>query len=184
MSRLESMRCYDDGRTWVIYDIADWRTRVTIRHLEDFSEIETAFRERVDRMVWCAVATVDTHGRPSARLLHPNWEGKVGWIWTYRSSPKRLHLARNPHVSLAYVSDVVHPVYIEAIAAWEENPDVRQRVWDMFTSTPEPLGYDPEPLFISPDHENCGLLRIEPWKITLATLAGDPWQVVWRRKKD
>jgi uncharacterized pyridoxamine 5'-phosphate oxidase family protein len=159
-------------------------SNVTIREFEDFAAIEPAFRERVDQMVWCAVATVDTHGRPSTRLLHPMWEGSVGWILTYRDSPKRLHLAQNPHVSLAYVSDVVHPVYIDAIAAWEEDPEVRQRVWDMFKSTPEPLGYDPEPMFVAPDHENTGLLRIEPWKITLATLAGDPWQQVWRRKKD
>jgi hypothetical protein len=34
--------------------------------------------------------------------------------------------------------------------------------------------------FIAPDHETFGVLRIEPWKITLATLAGDPWQRIWR----
>jgi hypothetical protein len=156
---------------------------MTICHLDDFAEIEPTFRERVDRMVWCAVATVDTHGRPSTRLLHPNWEGQVGWICTHRNSIKRLHLARSPYVSMAYVSDVVHPVYVEAIAAWEEDPAERRRVWEMFKLTPEPIGFDPEPTFVSPDHENFGLLRIEPWKITLATLAGDPWQQVWLRKK-
>lgn len=157
---------------------------MTIRNLTDFSEIEPAFRERIDKMVWCAVATVDTHGRPANRLLHPNWEGDTGWILTYRNSVKRLHLAKNPYVSLAYVSDVVNPVYVEAIAGWEEDPEVRRRVWELFKSNPEPLGYDPEPMFGSPDHENTGLLRIEPWKISLATLGGDPWQIVWRKVDD
>lgn len=157
---------------------------MTIRHEATFADIEPAFRERVDRMVWCAVATVDTHGRPSSRLLHPNWEGDTGWVATHRNSVKRLHLAKNPYVSLAYVSDVVNPVYVEAIAGWEEDPEVRRHVWDLFKNNPEPLGYDPEPMFISPDHENFGLLRLDPWKITLATLGGDPWQVVWRKVED
>lgn len=157
---------------------------MTIRQAPSFRDIEKAFRERVDRMVWCAMATVDTRGRPSSRLLHPNWEGQTGWILTYRNSIKRLHLAGNPYVSLAYVSDVTNPVYVEAFAGWEEDPEIRRRVWDLFRSNPEPIGYDPRPLFISPDHENCGVLRIEPWKITLATMGGDPWHVVWRKVPD
>jgi general stress protein 26 len=155
---------------------------MTHRDIDDFAEIEPAFRERVDRMVWCSVATVDTRGRPSTRLLHPIWEGRTCWIGTHRNSSKRLHLARNPHVSLAYVSDVVHPVYVEAVATWEDDQEIRQHVWDLFLNTPEPLGYDPAVSFISVDHENFGVLRIDPWKITLATLAGDPWQQIWRKK--
>ncbi|HVL26418.1 MAG TPA: pyridoxamine 5'-phosphate oxidase family protein [Thermomicrobiales bacterium] len=157
---------------------------MTHREYDDFVEFEPEFRERVDRMVWCTVATVDTKGRPSTRLLHPNWEGRTGWIGTHKSSSKRLHLANNPYVSLAYVSDVVHPVYVEATATWEDDPAVKQHVWNLFLNTPEPLGYDPAVSFIAPDHENFGVLRIDPWKITLATLAGDPWQKIWRAKKD
>jgi uncharacterized pyridoxamine 5'-phosphate oxidase family protein len=157
---------------------------VSHREYDDFAAFEPAFRERVDRMIWCAVATVDTQGRPSTRLLHPNWEGRRGWIGTHKRSSKRLHLAKNPYVSLAYVSDVVHPVYVEATATWEDDLEVKRHVWDLFLSNPEPLGYDPAVSFIAPDHENFGVLRIDPWKITLATLAGDPWQKIWRAKHD
>ncbi len=153
---------------------------MTHRHHDEFAEIEPEFRERIDRMVWACVATIDTKGRPSTRLLHPIWEGQTGWIGTHRTSNKRLHLERNPHVSLAWVSDPVHPVYVEATATWADDQATKQHVWDMFANTPEPLGYDPAVSFVAPDHENFGVLRIEPWKITLATLAGDPWQRIWR----
>lgn len=157
---------------------------MSIRNETSFSEIEPAFRERADNMVWCAVATMDTHGRPTNRVLHPIWDGDTGWILTYRNSVKRLHLAKNPYISLAYVSDAMHPAYVEAIAGWEEDAETRRRIWELFSSTPEPLGYDPTSMFQSPDHENTGLLRIEPWKITLATPGGDPWQIVWRKVND
>lgn len=153
---------------------------MTHRHNDDFAEIEPEFRERIDRMVWACVATIDTRDRPSTRLLHPIWEGQTGWIGTHRDSNKRLHLERNPHVSLAWVSDPVHPVYVEATATWVDDQATKQHVWDLFLNTPEPLGYDPAVSFIAPDHENFGVLRIDPWKITLATLAGDPWQRIWR----
>ena len=157
---------------------------MTHRDYDTFAEIEPEFRERVDRMVWCSVATVDTKGRPSSRLLHTIWEGRTCWIGTHRNSTKQLHLERNPYVSLAYVSDVVHPVYVEATASWEDDPAIKQHVWDLFLNTPEPLGYDPALTFIAPDHENFGVLRIDPWKIILATLAGDPWQKIWRAGRD
>jgi general stress protein 26 len=155
---------------------------MTHRIHDSFAEIEPEFRERIDRMVWACVATIDTRNRPSTRILHPIWEGQTGWIGTHRDSSKRLHLERNPHVSLAWVSDPVHPVYVDAIATWDTSDETRQHVWDLFLSTPEPLGYDPAVSFIAPDHENFGVLRIEPWKITLATLAGDPWQRIWRAR--
>ncbi len=154
---------------------------MTHRLFEDFASIEPEFRSRVDRMVWCAMATVDSKGRPSTRILHPNWEGQVGWIGTHRDSVKVRHLERNPHVSLAYISDVVHPVYVEATATWVDDLETRHRIWEFFKSNPEPVGFDPAPAFGAPDHENFGLLRIEPWKISMATLAGDPWMQVWRR---
>lgn len=76
----------------------------------------------------------------------------------------------------------MHPVYVEALAAWDNSRETRHRIWNLFLNTPEPLGYDPEPIFISPDYENFGVLRIEPWKITLATPGGDPWQTIWRSR--
>lgn len=89
--------------------------------------------------------------------------------------------AANPHVSIAYGADAMHPVYVDAVASWEDDLATKQRVWDLFRSMPEPVGYDPAPIFVAPDHENFGLLRLEPWKISLATLGGDPWMMVWTK---
>lgn len=63
--------------------------------VRSFSEIEAEFLERVYRMIWCNVATVDGRGRPRSRLLHPIWEGMTGWIATHRHSHKSRHLAHN-----------------------------------------------------------------------------------------
>lgn len=91
---------------------------MTIRTLATFAEIESAFRERADRMVWAVVATVDTNGRPSTRILHPVWEGETGWTMTYRNSIKSRNLAVNPSVSVAYGADAMHPVSVDAVASW------------------------------------------------------------------
>ena len=53
--------------------------------VSSFAEIETEFIERVHHMVWCNVATIDTLDRPRSRILHPLWEGTVGWITTRRN---------------------------------------------------------------------------------------------------
>ena len=42
-----------------------------------FEEIAKSFDERVRRIVWCTVSTVDTQGRPFSRILHPIWEGRA-----------------------------------------------------------------------------------------------------------
>jgi uncharacterized pyridoxamine 5'-phosphate oxidase family protein len=154
---------------------------VTVRILATFEEIEPEFRARADTMVWAVVATVDTMGGPATRVLHPIWQGNTGWIGTYRNSIKSRHLAENPYVSIAYGADAMHPVYVDAVASWEEDLETKRRVWELFRSTPAPLGYDPAPMFVAPDHDNFGLLRLEPRKISLATPGGDPWMMVWKR---
>lgn len=137
--------------------------------VEHFSEIEAEFIQRVHTMVWCSAATVDSQQRPRSRILHPIWEGATGWIGTHRNSYKAKHLARNPHMSLAYIANVMGPVYVECTAEWVDDPAQKQRIWDLFKDAPEPLGYDPAPLFISADHENFGLLKLTPWRIDLVT---------------
>jgi len=47
--------------------------------VEKFEEIAKTFDERVRKIVWCTVTTPDTAGRPFSRILHPAWEGKVGY---------------------------------------------------------------------------------------------------------
>lgn len=129
-----------------------------------FAEIEPEFMARVNKMVWCNVATVDTKGRPRSRILHPIWEGPVGWIGTRPTSLKAKHLELNPYVSLAYIADVAKSLYVDCRAEWIDDLDEKRRIWDMFISTPPPLGYDPAPIFGQPDGPNFGLLKLTPWR--------------------
>jgi general stress protein 26 len=137
--------------------------------VENFADIETEFSERVRRVVWCNVATVDAQGRPRSRIMHPIWEGTTGWIATHRTSFKDRHLTANPYVSLAYIEDTAHPVYADCVAAWAVDPTDKERVWDLFASAPAPLGYDPTPFFVAPDHPNFGVLKLTPWRIAVVT---------------
>jgi general stress protein 26 len=149
--------------------------------VQSFSEIEAAFIERVNRMVWCNVATVDAQNRPRSRVLHTIWEGQVGWIATRRNSYKTRHLERNPHVSLAYTGDFIRPVYVDCVAEWDDSAESKQRIWDLFLSTPEPLGYDPAPIFKSVDHPDYGLLKLTPWRIELTDATAPNTRQVWHR---
>jgi pyridoxamine 5'-phosphate oxidase-like protein len=150
----------------------------------DFSEIEDEFIRRVHTMIWCNVATVDNLQRPRSRILHPIWEGATGWIATHRNSYKNTHLAHNPYVSLAYITDIHKPVYVDCTAAWVEERDQKVRIWDLFKNTPPPLGYDPATDFVSPDHDNFGLLKLTPWRIALVTFPAESHatgQRIWHR---
>ncbi len=132
-----------------------------------FAEIEGMFLERVNRMVWCNAATIDRKGRPRSRVLHPIWDGSTGWVGTFPDSFKAKHLAVNPHMSLAYVSDITKPVYVDCVATWETDSLRTLNAWNLFASTPEPLGYDPTLLFGGPDDPRWGVLKLTPWRIQL-----------------
>jgi general stress protein 26 len=103
-----------------------------------FSEIEAEFYTRVEKMIWCNVATVDAQQRPRSRIMHPVWEGLTGWATSRRYAYKAKHLAANPHVSLAYIADVAKPVYVECVAEWVDDVAEKQRVWNFLKSIPEP----------------------------------------------
>lgn len=135
-----------------------------------FSEIEAEFYTRVEKMIWCNVATVDAQQRPRSRIMHPVWEGLTGWATSRRYAYKAKHLAANPHVSLAYIADVAKPVYVECVAEWVDDVAEKQRVWNFLKSIPEPYGFDPATLFQSQDDPNYGLLRLKPWRIELINL--------------
>jgi general stress protein 26 len=146
-----------------------------------FADIEAAFIARVHRAVWCNVATVDAHGRPRSRLLHSIWEGSTGWIATRRHSPKADDLAHNPNISLAYVTDVVHPVYVDGVAQWEDGAAERRHVWELFLAAPSPLGYDPAPIYGSVEAPDYGVLRITPRYIELGDVSGaGERRIIWR----
>ncbi len=152
--------------------------------VNDFSEIEEEFITRVHTMVWCNAATVDSQQRPRSRILHPIWEGITGWVGTHRDSYKSRHLAQNSHMSLAYITNIMNPVYVDCTAEWVDDVDQKQRIWDLFKNAPEPLGFDPAPTFVSADHENFGLLKLTPWRIDLVTFPSPSFDAgtrVWSR---
>jgi general stress protein 26 len=146
-----------------------------------FAEIEEEFIARAHRMVWCNVATVDARERPHSRILHSIWEGATGWIATRRHSPKARDIEENPHVSLAYIADVVRPAYAECLARWEDDPAAKQHVWDLFLKAAPPLGYDPAPIFGGVDAPDFGLLQLTPCAIELGDVSGQgERRIVWR----
>ena len=137
--------------------------------IADFSDIEEEFIHRVHTMVWCNAATVDRRQRPRSRILHPIWEGSTGWITTHRDSYKHKNLDHNPYMSLAYITDIMKPVYADCKTEWIDDLEQKVRVWNLFKNTPPPLGFDPVQDFISADHPNFGLLKLTPWRIALVT---------------
>jgi general stress protein 26 len=145
-----------------------------------FADMQTEFLERVSPMVYASMATVDTKDRPRSRVVHPVWEGSTAWIVSWPETLKSKHLARNPHVSLAYIKDVQKPVYVECTAEWKNDRAEKLRVWDVIKQTPPPMGFDPEPFWGTVDHVHFGLLKLTPWRIELYTLRGEP--IIWRQK--
>ncbi len=146
-----------------------------------FAEIEATFLSRVHRMVWCNVATVDARGNPRSRILHAIWEGSIGWIATRPYSPKARDIALNPHLSLAYIADLVHPVYVDCLGHWEDDPAQKQHVWDLFLAAPAPLGYDPAPIFTAVDSPEYGVLHLTPSRIVLENVSGvGERRITWR----
>jgi general stress protein 26 len=148
-----------------------------------FAEIQEEFMNRVHRIVWCTVATVNRQGRIRSRILHPLWEGSTGWILTGRQSLKEKHLAHNPYVSLSYWDQQQQQIYADCKAEWEDSLAEKKRLWELFKTTPQPLGYDPGLFWKSPEDPTFGLLKLTPWRIELSSLndliAGTPAKV-WR----
>ena len=135
--------------------------------ITSFSEIETEFIERVHTMVWCNLATSDTKNRLRSRILHPIWDAGAGWVGTRRHSLKAKHIAHNPYVTLAYIADVVKPVYVDCKAEWEDDPATRRHIWELFRAAAPPLGFDFGTIFKNADDAEFGLLKLTPWRVEL-----------------
>ena len=147
--------------------------------VSSFEEIREEFVARVSRIVWCNMATVDTAGRPRSRVVHPVWDGPIGWMTSRPSSHKAKHLAANPYVSIAYV-DVAHAVFVDCKAEWEEDIAEKTRVWEWIKSVPGPYGFDPAILFKGgPDDPASGFIKLTPWRVELANFPTGP-NLVWR----
>jgi general stress protein 26 len=140
--------------------------------VDSFADNEPELNRRVREIVWCNVATVNRQGRPCSRILHPIWRGSTGWILTSRHSPKEKHLAKNPYVSLCYANTSLEQVYAECRAEWEDRPDVKSQIWDLFAGTPPPVGYDPIAFWPGGKQDpSFGVWKLTPWRIEVTSLA-------------
>jgi hypothetical protein len=70
------------------------------------------------------------------------------------------------------MQDPLKPTYADCQAEWVDDPQEKQRLWDLFSQTPAPLGYDLTPFFGSVSNPGYGLLQLRPWRIELADLFG------------
>jgi general stress protein 26 len=133
-----------------------------------FDEIAKTFDERVRRIVWCTVTTVDTKGRPFSRILHPIWEGETGWIATGRQTLKTKHLARNPMVAVSYWDPAHDTVIAQCRAEWCDDDATKRRIWELLAETPPPVGYDPGLFFRGGVSDpGYGVLRLTPTRVEL-----------------
>ena len=115
--------------------------------MQDLATVAPAFVEMAHQIVWCSAATVDRRGRPRARVLHPLWQWQdgelVGWIATGPTPLKRAHLEQSPHISCNYWTPSQDTCVAECRTTWFFDDETRERIWDLFASTPPPVGYDP-----------------------------------------
>ena len=90
------------------------------------------------------------------------------------------------YVSLTYWDPQHQQVYAECRAEWEDSREEKARIWELYRSTPPPLGYDPAMIPVwkdGPQSLEFGVLKLTPWRIELSSIqdmmAGQP-PLVWR----
>lgn len=139
--------------------------------MNDLTEAAPAFVEMAHRIVWATVATVDAHGRPRSRILHPIWqwdeERLVGWVATTPTPLKRSHLNASSYMSVNYWAPTHDTCLAECAANWAFDDETRTMVWNLFLSTPEPLGYNPRiiPAWENPTCDAFAAIRLDPWRL-------------------
>jgi len=151
-----------------------------MREVSTFAEIEDEFLARVRTMVYCRAATIDVDQRPRSRVLHPVWEDRTGWVTTGPKTAKAAQLALNPFMSLAFIADPFKPVYVECLATWQNDPDTRLRIWDLYKK------FDVDLSISWGDVESSiyAVLRLEPWRIELYDLLDQSNRKVWQNDQE
>jgi len=146
-----------------------------------FAELQSEFEARINKMIWCNVATVNAQGRPRSRILHPIWEDSIGWITTRPNSYKAVDLAYHPYISMAYIADITKPVYVDCKTEWIDNLNEKQRIWDLIKNAPAPMGFDPEPIYKHANDPSFGVLKLIPWRLEVYSFPGD--SLVWHAER-
>ena len=52
-----------------------------------FADLQDEFMACVQAAVYCAMATVDRQQRLRLRVMHPFWNGAMGWVLSWRDRP-------------------------------------------------------------------------------------------------
>ena len=139
--------------------------------MQGLETVAPAFADMAHGIVYCSVATVDRDNRPRSRILHPIWEWDgerlVGWVGTSPTPLKRTHLDHSPHVSCSYWSPNHDNCTAECRAEICVDDETCRRVWDLFKSAPEPVGYDPAmlPHWDRPESDAFAVMRLDPWRL-------------------
>jgi hypothetical protein len=139
--------------------------------MSELAEVAPAFVEMAHQIVWCSASTVDAKGRPWSRVLHPiwQWDGDqlVGWIATGPTPLKRAHLAAHPEIALNYWSPNQDTCVAQCRTTWCFDDETRVRIWDLFKSAPQPVGYDPAiiPGWEKPTDAAFAALKLEAWRL-------------------
>lgn len=91
----------------------------------------------------------------------------MGWVGAMNTPLKRAHLAVTPFISLNYWEASQDNATAECRATLHHDDETRRRVWELFSSRPGPLGYDPAviPGWDSPTSEAYSAMRLEPWRL-------------------
>ena len=99
-------------------------------------------------------------------------------------SHKEKHLAKNPYVSLSYWDQQHQQIYADCKAEWCDDEGEKKRIWNLYKSTPPPLGYDPQIIWqAGVEDPTYGLLKLTPWRIELYALSNVMTQEpakIWR----
>jgi general stress protein 26 len=158
--------------------------------VQTFSKIQDEFFRYVGDIVYATMATVDAKGRPRARILIAVWEvvdGRlVGWLATFKTPVKTAHLAGNPHATFSYWDRRQNAAFADTVAAWVEDPKVKQRVWELYRrGSPPRGGYDPGQYWRGPADPNFAVLRLDPWRVQVvrgADLRSRIWSAETNRR--
>jgi len=153
--------------------------------------VAPAFIELAHRTIYATLATVDRHGRPRSRIVHPywTWDGRsmTGWVATSPTPVKRDNLKRNPYVSVIYWSTSHDTATAECRCAWVSADQTRVAVWNLFKNAPPPVGYDPAIVPVwsgGPTAASFAALRLAPWRLRVfpgTALLGQGGEVLnWR----
>ena len=143
----------------------------------EFDAIAEEFHRRVAKTIWCTLATVDTRGRARTRIVHPVWDGPMGWLGSRAGTPKLAHLIEHPDVSLLYWDPDHEQVTIDARATVVPSNDERQAAWAALQAPAPPYGFDPAPIWPGgPEGDDFVAIRLEARRIELFGASSVMWK--------